>query len=128
MSQTENVFFRSLKVSDFSYFSLSFYDLNGMLHHSFEPLEGCNLLWYIVAPPLPSQPSFCLSFLLFCTLFSLACLFGWMFNSTRLSGGMAIRPTNKGKLNFRKIRSLPQVKFKIFELSPLSNIKEGVEL
>ena len=30
--------------------------LNGMLRHSFEPLEGSNKLWHIVAPP-PS-PSF----------------------------------------------------------------------
>ena len=31
---------------------------NGMLRHSFEPLEGSNILWHIVAPPLPSQPDF----------------------------------------------------------------------
>ena len=57
----------------------------------------CGTLWV----PLPLSRPFSLSFLLFCTRFGLACLFGWMFDSTRRSRGMAIRPTNKGKLNQR---------------------------
>ena len=35
----------------------------------------CSTLWL---PLPPSQPNFYLSLLLFCTRFSLACLFGWM--------------------------------------------------
>ena len=35
---------------------------NGMLRHSLATLEGCNLLWHIVAPPPPSTP---LSFKMF---------------------------------------------------------------
>ena len=38
---------------------------NGMLRHAFDRLEGGKILWHIVAPPPPSQPSFSLSFLLF---------------------------------------------------------------
>ena len=82
--------------------------LNGMLRHSFESLEGRNLLWHIVAPPPPSQPNFCLSFLLFCTQFGVACLFGWMIDSTRRSRRLA-RPTNKGKLNQRVLNILTSV-------------------
>ena len=61
-----------------------------MLRIAFERLEGGNILWHIVGPPPPSHP-FSLSFLLFCTRFGLACLFGWMFDSTRRSRGMAIK-------------------------------------
>ena len=98
----------------------------------------CGTLWV----PLPLSRPFSLSFLLFCTRFGLACLFGWMFDSTRRSRGMAIRPTNKGKLNQRGCNLIrkreekragrgrgthivPQ--FIMFQLSPSSNIKEGVE-
>ena len=57
--------------------------INGLLRHTFGPLEGSYLLWCNVAPPPPPSP-----------------LFGLQF---------------------------PQVKFEMFELSPLSNIIEGVE-
>ena len=40
---------------------------NGMLRHSLETLEGCNLLCHIVAPPPPSTPSFCFSLSYFAT-------------------------------------------------------------
>ena len=63
-----------------------------MLRHSFEPLEGSNILWHIVAPPPPSQPNFSLSFLNFAPDL-VACLFGWMFDSTRRSRGMALYET-----------------------------------
>ena len=36
----------------------------GMLSHPLATLEGSNILWDIVAPPPPSKPSFCLSFLI----------------------------------------------------------------
>ena len=55
-----------------------------MLRHSFEPLENSNILWHIVAPLPPSQPDFSLSFLNFAPNL-VACLFGWMFDSTRHS-------------------------------------------
>ena len=50
-----------------------------MLRHSFEPVEGSNILWHILAPP-PSQ-----IFLFFFNFLPdlVACLFGWMFDSTR---------------------------------------------
>ena len=35
--------------------------LNGMLGHAFATLEGCHLLWHIVAPPPPFHSSFCFS-------------------------------------------------------------------
>ena len=46
----------------------------------------CGTLWV----PLPLSRPFSLSFLLFCTQFGLTCLFGWMFDSTRRSRGMAL--------------------------------------
>ena len=58
-----------------------------MLRHTFEPLEGSNILWHIVGPPHPPHP-FSLSFLEHFTRFSLP-PFGWTFDSTRQSRGMA---------------------------------------
>ena len=42
----------------FSYFTTFswFMCKNGTLRHSLATLEGCNLLWHIVAPPPPSTP------------------------------------------------------------------------
>ena len=46
----------------FSYFTTFSWFMcnNGMLRHSLATLEGCNLLWHIVAPPPLFHPSFCL--------------------------------------------------------------------
>ena len=71
---------------------------NGMLRYAFEPLEGCNLFWHIVAPPPPSTPSFSLSLSYVALVFVVAGPFGWTFDCTRHSRGLAIRPTNKGLL------------------------------
>ena len=80
-----------------------------MERHTFEPLEGRNIIWHIVAPPPPPSPSFSLSFVIFCTLFGLACLFGWKFDCTRCSRGQAIQPIS-------------------CELFLLISLKDGVEI
>ena len=36
-----------------------FLDCNGMLCHAIATLEGCDLLWHIIAPPTPIHLSFC---------------------------------------------------------------------
>ena len=63
----------------------------------------CGTLWVLLPPPRP----FSLSFLQFFTHISLSLPpFGWTFESTRRSQGMAIRPTNKGKLKLKRVKFL----------------------
>ena len=72
---------------------------NGMLRHSFATLEGCNLLWHMVAPPRPSPsalplgpppftPLFCFLFLVHPIWFCLPIwLDVWQHNKAQARAG-----------------------------------------
>ena len=108
----------------------------GMLRHAFERLDGGNLLWHIVCPPPPVPPIFSLFLIILHPIwFSLPV---WLEVWLPKARGQAIQPIIKniekfsmGKFNKGgscKLQVSLKWNLKMFELSPSSNINEGVEL